>query len=141
VHQSGASLGPALEVVLLYEDLGTALRAKHSLEMLRDQFVAGAGLAIKVWRLDLLAVPLLAEQAANEAAAADVIVLSLHGRDALRAEVKDWLRRWLDRKEPRAYALAALLDPEPNFSRTESPVTAYLKEAAQEGRVEWLCTD
>ena len=122
---------PALEVLLLYEDLGTALRAKQSLDLLPGQLGAATALGTRLWRLDLLGEPLLAEQAAIEAAAADVIVLSLHGRTTLRAEVCHWLRRWPDHKEDRAYALAALLDPEPAQPGSDNPVVAYLKRVAQ----------
>ena len=83
-----------------------------------------------MWRLDLLHEPLLAEQAAIEAAAADVIVLSLHGGTAFRAEVSHWLSRWLDHKADRPYALAALLDPAPARLGSDNPVVAYLKQIA-----------
>ena len=118
---------PKLDVLLLYEDLGTALRATRSLDLLPGQLGVEAGWSTKLWRLDLLSVPLLAEQAAIEAAAAEVIILSLHGHTALRAEVCHWLRRWLDHKKDRPYALAALLDPEPCRPDIDKPVVAYLK--------------
>lgn len=72
-----APVKPVLDVLLLYEDLGTALRAKHSLDLLPVPFITEAGLSTKLWRLDLLSQPLLREQAALEAAAADLIILSL----------------------------------------------------------------
>lgn len=126
-----APVKPVLDVLLLYEDLGTALRAKHSLDLLPGQLGGEAGFYTRLWRLDLLGMPLLAEQAAIEAAAADVIVLSLHGRNELRAEVCHWLGRWLDHKEDRPYALAALLDPEPAQLGSDNPVVAYLKRVAE----------
>src|ERR1035441_3122721 len=71
---------PGLAVLLLYEDLSTALRAKHSLDLLPLQLGGDAALGTRLWRLDLLGKSMLAEQAAIEGAAADVIILSLHGR-------------------------------------------------------------
>jgi hypothetical protein len=126
-----APVKPVLGVLLLYEDLATALRAKHSLDLLPGQLSAEPGCGTKLWRLDLLGEPLLAEQAAIEAAAANVIILSLHGRNELRPEACDWLSRWLDHKEDRPYALAALLDPEPAHPRSDNPVVAYLKRVAK----------
>jgi hypothetical protein len=125
-----ATVKPVTEVLLLYEDLGTALRAKHSLHLLAGQLGLDAGWGTRVWRLDLLAEPLLAEQAAIEAAAADVIILSLHSRTELPTEARDWLSRWLDHKEDRPYALALLLDPEPAQPGSDNPVVAYLKRVA-----------
>jgi hypothetical protein len=130
---------PVLDVLLLYEDLGTALRAKHSLDLLPAPFITEAGFCTKLWRLDLLGEPLLAEQAAIEAAAADMIILSLHGRNELRAEARDWLSRWLDHKEDRPYALAALLDPEPAHPGSDNPVVAYLKRVAEAAHADLFC--
>ena len=126
-----ALVKPAAGVLLLYEDLGTALRATQSLDLLPGQLSDQAGCSTRLWRLDLLGEPLLAEQAAIEAAAADVIILSLHGRNELRAEVRNWLSRWLDHKEDRPYALAALLDPEPTHPGSDNLVVAYLKRVAE----------
>jgi hypothetical protein len=134
-----APVKPVLDVLLLYEDLGTALRAKHSLDLLPGQLGLKAGWGTRVWRLDLLGEPLLAEQAAIEATAADVIILSLHGRSELRAEARDWLSRWLDHKEDRPCALAALLDPEPAQPGGDNPVVAYLKRVAEAAHADLFC--
>jgi hypothetical protein len=134
-----APLKRVVDVLLLYEDLGTALRAKKSLDLLPVQLGAEGGLYTWLWRLDLLGEPLLAEQAAIEAVAADVIILSLHGRTELRAEVRHWLSRWLDHKEDRPYALAALLDAEPAQPRGDHAVAAYLKQVAKAAGADLLC--
>src|SRR5664280_196467 len=93
------AIKPGLAVLLLYEDLRTALRAKHSLDLLPLQLGGDAALGTRLWRLDLLGKSLLAEQAAIEAAAADVIILSLHGGSELLPAARDWLNRWLDHKD------------------------------------------
>jgi hypothetical protein len=134
-----APVKPVLQVLLLYEDLGTALRAKHSLDLLPSQLSAVAAWGTRLWRLDLLSEPILAEQSAIEAAAADVIILSLHGRNELRPEVRDWLSRWLDHKEDRPYALAALLDPEPGRRGGKNPVLACLKRVAKAAHADLFC--
>jgi hypothetical protein len=130
---------PDLAVLLLYEDLSTALRAKHSLDLLPLQLGADAALGTRLWRLDLLGKSMLAEQAAIEAAAADVIILSLYGRTALRPAARDWLNRWLDHKEDRPYALAALLDPEPAHPGGDDPVVDYLKRFAEAAGADLFC--
>jgi len=128
---SDAPVKPVLNVLLLYEDFGTALRAKHSLDLLPVSFITEAGMRTNLWRLDLLSEPLFKERAAIEAAAADLIVLSVHGRCKLRIEAREWLNRWLDHKEARPYALAVLLDPETVNSGPDNPVVEYLKGIAE----------
>jgi hypothetical protein len=121
---------PALEVLILYEDLGTALRAKRSLDLIPAKWDASAGVNTKLWRRDLLRDALLREQAAIEAAGADVILLSLHGQGGLPAEVSEWTRRWLHYKEDRPYALGVLLDPEVARETGGAPVVTSVQQVA-----------
>jgi hypothetical protein len=127
---SDAPVKQVLDVLLLYEDFGTALRATHSLDLLPVSFITERGMHTNLWRLDLLGEPLLREQAAREAAAADLIILSLHGHDRLQADALEWLNCWLDYKESRAYALAVLLDPGTANAGPNHPVVAHLKQIA-----------
>jgi hypothetical protein len=78
----------------------------------------------------LLREPLLRDQAAREAAAADLIILSLHGHDKLQADAREWLDRWLDYKANRPYALAVLLDPGTTNAGPDHPVVAHVKRIA-----------
>jgi hypothetical protein len=139
VGQREPQVKPLLDVLLLYEDLGTALRAKHSLDRLSNQLGAERRYCARIWRLDLLGEPLLAEQAAIEAAAADVIILSIHGHHELRAETRAWLIRWLALKADRPYALAALLDPEPARPEHDRLVLASLKRIAEVAHADFFC--
>jgi hypothetical protein len=138
-NESDTPLKAVLDALLLYEDFATALRAKHSLDLLPISFITEGRWRTSLWRLDLLSEPLLAEQAAIEGAAADVIILSLHGRQELRAEAREWLNRWLNRKENRPYALAALLDPDPAQYRSDDPVVRYLKRVAEAAHADLFC--
>ena len=124
------ALLPLLDVFILYEDWGTGLRAKHSLDLLPEQIFANTQRRTKLWRLELLAEPLLSEQAVREAAAADVIILSFHGRSELPAQVRTWLNRWLACKEPRPYALALLLNSEEVSQGAENPLLACVRQVA-----------
>jgi hypothetical protein len=132
---------PMLKALVIYEDLATALRAKHSLGQLCEQLSPEAEVHIRLWRLDLLNQPLLAEQAAIEAATSDLIVLSLHRGQELRGEACGWLARWLEHQTNRPCTLAALLDPAPERSGSEDLVLAYLRRIAQTAHAElfWGC--
>ena len=121
---------PFLNVLILYEDFGTGLRAKRSLDLLPKRLAANATLSTKLWRIELLADPLFGEQAALEAAAADVIILSVHGRRGLPDPVRKWLNGWLVHKEPRPYALGVLLDSMEASQGNENPVVASMQRVA-----------
>ncbi len=131
-------LAPALEVMILYEDAGTALRARRLLERLPGRLRAEVGLNTKLWRLDLLGEPLLKEQAAVEAGAADVIILSIHSE--LPVSARDWLGRWLAHKENRPCAFGVLLDPEASASgATDPPAVAFVKQVTEEAGADLFC--
>lgn len=127
---SGSPISPMLNVMILYEDFGTGLRAKRSLDLLPYQPRADAKLSTKLWRIQLLSDPLLCEQAGMEGAVADVIFLSVHGRNALPAEVEAWLRCWLRHKQRRAYALGVLLDSGAASQGGDNPVVSYMQQVA-----------
>jgi len=131
-------LAPQVEVLILYEDYGTGLRARRSLDRLPEHLPSGARLSTKLWRIELLADSLLHEQAAVEAAAADVVILSVHGRSALPPTVQTWLNRWLRPRQRRAYALGVLLDPEEASRGSANPVAAYMQQVAAIAGVDLL---
>jgi hypothetical protein len=138
-EQAGTPVLPMLDALILYEDLSTALRAKYSLDRLPRQLGANAGLTTKLWRLDLLRQLFLKEQAAIEAAAADVIILSVHGRTDLPVAVREWLGRWLDQKEDRPYAFGVLLDPQVASQGCHNPVLAHVQRIADAGGSDLFC--
>ncbi len=131
-------LAPQVEVLILYEDYGTGLRARRSLDHLPERLPTGARLSTRLWRIQLLADSLLHEQAAVEAAAADVLILSVHGRNALPPTVQVWLNRWLRLRQQRAYALGVLLDPEEAGRGSANPVAAYMQQVAAIAGVDLL---
>ena len=70
-----------VKALILYEDLETGLRAKDSLDRLSRQLERDESLSTELYRLDLLREPLGREMVAIEAAARDIAILSLHGKD------------------------------------------------------------
>jgi len=135
-----AELGtaPELKVLLLYEDAETGLRAKRSVAALHGQGDLDAGVETRLWRLDLLSTVWLREQAATEAVAADVIIVSLHGDDELSEAMREWLRLWLQRKADRPYALGVLLDADPVREDRAQSAAGYLERVANAGGADLL---
>src|SRR5215472_3208286 len=95
-----------LNAVVVYEDFATGLRARRTLEGLTQPLKADLGVRLNLWRFDLLREPPLRERVAQEAAEADVVFLSAHGRAELPVAVQQWLEDWFCRKGPEPCALA-----------------------------------
>ena len=122
-----------LNVLVMYEDSVTSLRAEYLMAHLPGRFeVDDTKLKTKLWRVDSLNKSILRELATVEAVAADVIIISLHGTRELSSEVCEWLNHWRNRKEDRHYALGILLDTQVMRQGKNHPVVAYLEQIAQE---------
>ncbi len=126
--------------ILVYEDTATGLRAKQAIDALSQRPAIRAMLQTKLWRLDLLRTAWFREQAAREAAAAHVIILSLHGNEDLPIEVREWLGSWSRQKEDRAYALGVLLDPSAVPQASPNSVLVYLRRMAESAGADFFCS-
>jgi hypothetical protein len=65
-----------------------------------------------------------------EAAQADIVFISAHAQGVLSQEVKDWIRRWLARKNRHCSTLVSLLDGPSAPSIEGSAIHAYLRRVA-----------
>jgi hypothetical protein len=102
---------PGLDVLLMYEDLSTGLRARRLLHEVMNSLNLEVDFQANLWRFDLLGEPALLELAADEAAKADIVFVSAHGQHDLPAAIHLWFNRWLARKGSEPCALAVVLDP------------------------------
>jgi hypothetical protein len=121
------SRGAKMGVSIIYEDFATGIRAKEWLDRLRRQMDQDIEFEVELWRFDLLPASSFREDAATDAAAADMIILSAHRSDDLPASVRAWMNRWLSLKDDRSTAFVLLLDE----SGRNSPLLADLQSVAQ----------
>jgi hypothetical protein len=120
-----------LSLLILYEDFATGVRAKKWFDRALCELEQDAAFEIKMWRLDLLAEPPIREETAADAAEADIIILSAHGRDALAGPVGTWATYWLEQRENQSSAFVVLLDESANQSEGNGGMHGWLKEVAQ----------
>lgn len=130
-----------LDGLILYEDVGTGLRAKRALDLVPGRFGLDAqwGWRLKLWKLELLDEPVVCERVAMGGATADVIILSVHGQAGVPRAVRDWLERRLRYKQDRPYALGVLLDAEGAAQGSENPVVAYCMKIAAGAGADLFC--
>ena len=127
-----------LDVVLVYEDLATGLRARQAFDHLVDQLELEADFRLNLWNFGLLRDPAHRQEAAREASDADIIVLSAHGQGELPAQVKAWLRQWLDLNAEHPTALVASLDESVKDQSSENRILAHLRSLAAEAGAELI---
>jgi hypothetical protein len=96
----------AFKVVIAYENLAGAVRAKEMSERLATELESKCD----TWKFELLAHPGLRQHAAQEAAEADMIIVALRSAGAFPEHVNEWIRAWAQVKKDSPTILVALLD-------------------------------
>src|SRR6266478_7580996 len=84
-------------VILIYQDFDAGSRAKRVADYVAKE-MGECEFAPTVWRTDLLGSPLLGEQVAEQAAKADIVILSLHDGHELSVSLRQWIDRWIFRQ-------------------------------------------
>ena len=130
----------SLNALVLYEDFGTGLRAKQTLDGTVQRLVFDADVHVKLWRFDLLREPALYDQAASEVTEADIVFVSAHGQGELPVSVNGWLQHWLARKVGEPCALAMSLDAGAGETPTAAQMLEALRGMAEQAGVEVFCT-
>jgi hypothetical protein len=128
-----------LDSLIVYEDVGSGLRAKQALDLMQARFGEEVRGNLRLWKLDLLCDPTMCEQSAREGAMADVIILCVDGRTEVPSVMRDWLGHWCRHKQERPYAFGVLLDPEPAAQCHENPIVVYLKEWVATVGADFFC--
>jgi hypothetical protein len=125
-----------LVVSAVHEDFATGSRADDFCQTLAKCLGGKCEIAKELWLLTELRTPKLRSVAAGEAAAADLIIISVHHAEALPNEMKSWIELWLKQKRTRPTLLLALFDP--LYLGTSSSIQAFLREVARKGNMEFL---
>jgi hypothetical protein len=123
-----------LTVLAAYEDASTASRGVEFCQSLSRYLGSECRITQQVWLFNEFRVSKLAEIAAEEAAKADVIVISAHHATDVPEELRHWMELWLPVREKTSALMVALMDP---IGRgTPTGVETYLQEAAQRTEME-----
>jgi hypothetical protein len=121
-------------VLAAYEDASTASRGVEFCQNLSRYLGSECRITQQVWLFNEFRVLKLAEIAADEAAKADVIVISVHHAATVPPELKSWMELWLHSPGRVPALMVALMDP---IGRgTPTGVETYLQEAVQRTEME-----
>ncbi len=104
--------------------------------MLAKSLVRTPEISKELWLLPELRTPQLRAIAAQEAAAADLVIISVHHAEALPKEIKLWIDLCVKQRGNRPGVLLAIFDPP--YLGSSSSIQACLHEVAQRGHMEFL---
>jgi hypothetical protein len=129
----------SLDVLLLYEDAPTALRAKRLLDQLVEHLNLIVTFHVLLRRFDLLDSPALDALDGGDALDSDIVLLSVQGSKGLPGSVRVWLNRWLALKPDQPRALVFSLDTAARDSAAANQTLFFLQAAASRVGVEVFC--
>lgn len=124
-------------IVVLYEDNSSRDAAIRLCQTLEKTFHADLDFEITWCRFKYFSDPAVASEAAEIAAQADLIIVSIQRAQDLPLEVKAWFERWLPDRESTEGALVLLqtLDEPPSSTISKS---SYLYLLAQRANLDYL---
>ena len=133
-----------MRVVAVYEDFATCARVNESCRSLARDLDHDCELIKQAWLVNLLRLPQLRAIAAQEAASAELIIVSLHEAESPPDEVKGWIDLWLQEAPPRPSVLLVLADVV--YHEEDRALPTYLEGVAKRGNMElvvqpWQATE
>jgi hypothetical protein len=121
----------ALDVLLACEDYASGMHALRTFDELFPVNESGQPAGRRsVWKFELLQITSLREAAAEEAAAAELVIISAHAPGQFPKAVKSWLDLWMKKRPGNQGALVLLLDDAGHDSHQPLPVEDYLQKLA-----------
>jgi hypothetical protein len=131
-RRSGLGERPqGLNVLMVYEDLETGVRARQALDEALHRLAADADVRVRMWRFDLLGEPASQQQAVNEASEGRIVFVSAHGSEELPAGVGSWFEQWLSSRSDKPCALVISIDVAAANTPTANQITHTLGTAAR----------
>jgi len=125
-----------IKVSAVHEDFATGARVDDFCQTLARCLGVSCVVSKELWPLTELRTPKLGAIAAGEAAAADVVIISVHHAETLPGEVKSWIDLWLKHKGSQPSVLSALFDP--LYVGSSSSIQTFLQGVARKGKMEFL---
>jgi hypothetical protein len=119
-----------VDIVLICEDWDASRHATGLYRRLKARLGEDFGVEPHPWDFSALTDPAFREMAAGEARGADMVIIAVHGQQALPAEVGEWVELWVgeNRNSP---ALVVLFDVPAAPAR--GVISKYLEGVARKG--------
>jgi len=129
---------PAIHAVVTYDNFDSGMRAKGILDRLARALGSQLTLNITMWKFDVLEFDKLQDMAANDAAEADIIIISTSGAGELCPGVQRWVELWLSRKQRESSAFVSLNEADPDGTAESPAVGEYLQNVASRGNLSFF---
>lgn len=93
---------------------------------------------LDLWKFEALAVPSLGKHAADEAAAADLVIIAVNRDDRVPLDLRIWIEQWTQRRTGKDRALVLLSGHSSGSVDTAISMDAYLRDVASQNGMTFL---
>src|SRR5688572_13918457 len=125
------------EMAIFYDDDFARDRAMHLCGRLTDQFHQDPRFDFSWWRIRHLKDPAVAQLASQAAARADLVFVS-SSRGEPPVELKEWVKKWLPRRQGQEGALVAWVDRSSSGKKKQTQLELFLRDVAKAGQLDFL---
>lgn len=125
-------------VLVAYDELASGIQARDLCDRLAQSFKPSRPWTFSFWSLAALGFPLLAREAADEAAQAHLLIVAVNGEAILPPHLKSWISRSARRVRAHAGALVAQFHGILPMNYELSPAYTCLKHIADDAAVEFF---
>jgi len=126
------------DLVVAYEDATTRNRAMQLYDHLAQQLLDDYDFQCSWWKLDHLSNPGICEQAADAAAEANMVIVSVRGDHGLPTVFNRWLEGWLSRRGDQKSALVVLLGDKGQPGDQSRRLQSQLQQVARQARMDFF---
>ena len=127
----------SIKVVIAYEDNLAGQRAVRTCERLAEQLGREFRVDTNLWKFEVLALPKLESEAAQDAAEADMVIISTSGHNDLPTAVKHWVSAFSAQKRGGAKALIGLYDGG-EAGTGPTPAQSYLQQLSKRANLDFF---
>ena len=130
-----------LKIVIAYDSYTDGLRAWELSERLASRFRGEFPVDRDLWKFDLLRnrSPQVRQASLAAVTQAELVVVAAGGLEDLPGEVQEWIESWPPREGGAWAALVASVGPNAQNSASHSPMSAYLRQRADEAGMVFFC--
>ncbi|MBI2946478.1 MAG: hypothetical protein HYY23_02455 [Verrucomicrobia bacterium] len=93
---------------------------------------------LDLWKFEALGVPSLGRHAADEAAAADLLIIAANRDDRVPLDLRIWIEQWTDRKIGKECVLVFLSERSSATTDGVAPMHAFLRDVARQNLMTFL---
>lgn len=127
-------------VVVIYEDTATRQRAMAACDFLMQQLWSEVEFDFHWWRADFLEHAVMAHAAAEQAAAADFLIICSSAENELSPALKTWFESWIEDRHGRDGALLNLTETDLTKTGTTRSMETFLRGFARRAMLDYFAT-